>query len=115
MGTPDFAVPTLTGLIDLGCSIVGVVSQPDRRKGRGRQMVPTPVAACARNHGLPLFQWPRLNNESFATLSDLRPDLAVVVAYGKILPKRYLELPTHGCFNVHASVLNHSVLFFGTG
>ncbi len=105
MGTPDFAVPTLQHIIELGCQVVGVVSQPNRRKGRGRQLVKTPVAQCAENHGLPIFQWPRLNNDSFATLSAMRPDVAVVVAYGKILPQRYLTLPGHGCLNVHASVL----------
>lgn len=105
MGTPDFAVPTLERLYALGCRVVGVVSQPDRGKGRGRKVQRTPVAACGDAHGTPVFQWPRLNNESFATLSALEPDLCVVVAYGKILPQRYLDLPAHGCFNVHASLL----------
>ncbi len=105
MGTPDFAVPTLERLVALGCRVVGAVSQPDRPKGRGRKMQRTPVAACADAHGVPVFQWPRLNNESYAALSALEPDLCVVVAYGKILPKRYLELPHHGCLNVHASLL----------
>lgn len=105
MGTPDFAVPTLEALVKLGCQVVGVVSQPDRRKGRGRKVVRTPVAACADRHGLPVHQWPRLNNDSYATLKALEPDLCVVVAYGKILPQRYLELPPMGCVNGHASVL----------
>ncbi len=105
MGTPDFAVPTLETLYALGCQVVGVVSQPDRPKGRGRKLQHTPVAACARRHRTPLFQWARLNNESYQTLSELAPDVAVVVAYGKILPARYLSLPTHGCLNVHASIL----------
>ena len=105
MGTPDFAVPCLQTIADLGHDVVGVVSQPDRPKGRGRKLVQTPVAQRASELGLPLFQWPRLNNESFAILRDLAPDVAVVVAYGKILPQRYLDLPTHGCINVHASVL----------
>ncbi|MCA9561578.1 MAG: methionyl-tRNA formyltransferase, partial [Myxococcales bacterium] len=105
MGTPDFAVPGLEALVEAGCQVVGVVSQPDRPKGRGRKVQRTPVAACADRHGLPVFQWPRLNDTSFATLRDLRPDLCVVVAYGKILPRRYLELPPHGCLNVHASLL----------
>ncbi|MFN3201006.1 MAG: methionyl-tRNA formyltransferase [Bradymonadia bacterium] len=105
MGTPGFAVPTLEALFAAGAQVVGVVSQPDRPKGRGMKLQRTPVAACADAHGAPVFQWPRLNNESFAALSALKPDLAVVVAYGKILPRRYLELPTHGCLNVHASIL----------
>ncbi len=105
MGTPDFAVPTLERLFALGCQVVGVVSQPDRGKGRGRKVQRTPVAACADAHGAAVFQWPRLRNESYEALSALRPDLCVVVAYGKILPKRYLDLPQHGCLNVHASIL----------
>ncbi len=105
MGTPDFAVPTLEAIIGLGYEVVGVVSQPDKPKGRGRSVQQTPVAACATRHGLPLFQWPRLNNESYAALSALEPEVCVVVAYGKILPQRYLDLPTHGCINGHASVL----------
>lgn len=105
MGTPDFAVPTLETLFALGCQVVGVVSQPDKQQGRGRKVQPTPVAACAARHGAPLFQWPRLNDESYATLRGLAPDLCVVVAYGKILPRRYLDLPPLGCLNGHASVL----------
>ncbi|MGK0360318.1 MAG: methionyl-tRNA formyltransferase [Bradymonadia bacterium] len=105
MGTPDFAVATLEAVIALGCQVVGVVSQPARRKGRGRKIEQTPVGACAEKNGLPLFQWPRLNNASFKALSALEPDLCVVVAYGKILPQRYLDLPRFGCFNGHASLL----------
>lgn len=105
MGTPEFAVPTLASVVDLGCKVVGVVSQPDRPQGRGQQVVRTPVAAFADWHGLPVHQWPKLNNESYATLAALRPDLCVVVAYGKILPQRYLDLPRLGCLNGHASLL----------
>jgi len=105
MGTPDFAVPCLEALIDVGCDVVGVVSQPDRRKGRGRKVMRTPVAACADTHGVPVYQWPRLRNVSYAALGALKPDLMVVTAYGKILPQRYLDLPRFGCINVHASLL----------
>jgi methionyl-tRNA formyltransferase len=105
MGTPDFAASSLDGLVELGCEISAVVSQPDRPKGRGRTLQRTAVASCADRHGIPVHQWPRLNNESYGILRDLAPDLIVVVAYGKILPRRYLELPRFGCFNVHASVL----------
>ena len=105
MGTPDFAVPCLETLLGLGCQVVGVVSQPDRRKGRGRKVVRTPVAACADAHGVPVHQWPRLRNISYETLKGLAPDLMVVTAYGKILPQRYLDLPRFGCINVHASLL----------
>ncbi len=105
MGTPDFAVPCLEALVDLGCDVVGVVSQPDRRKGRGRRVMRTPVAACADRHGIPVHQWPRLRNVSYDTLKALAPDVMVVTAYGKILPQRYLDLPRFGCINVHASLL----------
>jgi methionyl-tRNA formyltransferase len=82
-----------------------VVSQPDRPKGRGKRLARTPVAALADQLGLTVHQWPRLNNDSYATLSALKPDLAVVIAYGKILPRRYLALPRWGCVNLHASLL----------
>ncbi|MEE2788126.1 MAG: methionyl-tRNA formyltransferase [Myxococcota bacterium] len=105
MGTPDFAVPTLAGIVDAGCDVVGVVSQPDRPKGRGRQVSATPVAHFARARGLPVYQWPRLNQSSYETVRQLEPDVTVVIAYGKILPQRYLDLPKFGCLNVHASLL----------
>ena len=105
MGTPDFAVPCLKALLEDSCDVVGVVSQPDRPKGRGRNIQPTPVATVASAHNRTLFQWPKLNNESFAALEALEADLFIVVAYGKILPRRYLELPKRGCWNIHASIL----------
>ncbi len=105
MGTPDFAVPVLETVLARGCQVVAVVSQPDRPKGRGQRVLRTPVAACADRHGLAVHQWARLSNDSYAILRGLRPDLCVVVAYGKILPQRYLDLPPHGCLNVHASLL----------
>ena len=105
MGTPDFAASSLDGLVALECQISAVVSQPDRPKGRGRTLQRTAVAACADRHGIPVHQWPRLNDQSYGVLRDLSPDLIVVVAYGKILPRRYLELPRFGCFNVHGSIL----------
>lgn len=105
MGTPEFAVASLEALFDMGCDVVGVVSQPDRPQGRGRKVVRTPVAACADARGVPVFQWPRLRNESHRALAALAPDVCVVTAYGKILPQRYLDLPRFGCLNVHASLL----------
>ena len=104
MGTPAYAVPTLEAMFTQ-CQVVGVVSQPARPKGRGRAVQQTPVGACAEAHEAPLFQWPRLNNDSYATLKALAPDVCVVVAYGKILPQRYLDLPRFGCINGHASLL----------
>jgi len=105
MGTPDFAVPALRALAAADVELVGVVSQPDRPKGRGKKLARTPVAAVADELGLPVFQWARLNQESYDTLSALEPELSVVIAYGKILPRRYLALPRWGCINLHGSLL----------
>jgi len=105
MGTPEFAVPALSALLAWGAEVVGVVSQPDRPKGRGQLLQRTPVAARADEAGVPVFQWPRLSDESYGALRALAPDLAVVVAYGKLLPRRYLALPRWGCVNLHASLL----------
>ena len=105
MGTPDFAVPCLDALIQSQHNVVAVVSQPDRKVGRGRKLAKPPVAALAVDSNIPVFQWEKLSNESFETLCKFPIDLAVVVAYGKILPQRYLDLPTHGCLNVHSSLL----------
>jgi len=106
MGTPAFALPTLAGLIEAGCQLVGVYTQPDRPKGRGRQLAPPPVKELALQHDLPVFQPQKLRDpEAVATLRELAPDLIVVVAYGQILPKSVLEIPRFGCINVHASLL----------
>lgn len=105
MGTPDFSVPALEALIEWGAEVVAVVSQPDRPKGRGKKIQRTPVASCADQYGIPVYQWPRLKQESYDTLVSLKYDLAIVVAYGKILPKRYLTLPPWGCINLHGSLL----------
>lgn len=105
MGTPEFSVPCLNALIEAGHEVVAAVSQPSKPVGRGQVVQPPPVAAAAAAHGVPVFQWPRLSNESYDALKALAPDLCVVVAYGKILPQRYLDLPKHGCLNVHASLL----------
>ena len=109
MGTPDFAVPALNALYEwcesCGGEVVAVVSQPDRPKGRGKKLQRTPVAAAADKLGLVCYQWPRLSQESYDALCALKYDLAVVIAYGKILPKRYLILPPWGCVNLHASLL----------
>lgn len=109
MGTPDFAVPALRALNAWcerrGGEVVGVVSQPDRPKGRGRKLVRTPIADLADQLGLTCYQWPKLSQASYDTLRELNYDLAIVIAYGKILPKRYLTLPPWGCVNLHASLL----------
>lgn len=106
MGTPEFAVAPLEGLLEMGETVVGVFTQQDKPQGRGMKMAPPPVKKAALEHDLPVFQ-PRSfkTEEAFQQLKDLEPDLVVVTAYGQILPKRVLELPRYGCVNVHASLL----------
>jgi methionyl-tRNA formyltransferase len=106
MGTPAFALATLEGLIDAGLDLVGVYTQPDRPKGRGKRTAPPPVKELAERHGIKVFQPDRLRRpEVVDELRALAPDLIVVVAYGQILPKSVLEIPRFGCINVHASLL----------
>lgn len=106
MGTPDFAVPCLQKLVDLKHCVVGVVTQPDRPKGRGKLLTPPPVKVAARQLGLPVYQPEKVRDEGFvATLRTLDPDLIVVVAFGQLLPESILQLPPLGCINVHASLL----------
>lgn len=105
MGTSDFAVPCLKSLA--GChEVLGVFTQPDRPKGRGMKLQPTPVKAEALKLGIPVHQPERIRaEEAMALLKVLNPDCIVVVSYGQILPKALLELPKLGCINVHASLL----------
>ncbi|WP_409341073.1 methionyl-tRNA formyltransferase [Paenibacillus sp. MBLB4367] len=106
MGTPDFAVASLNTLLDEGYDVVAVVSQPDRPKGRKRVLTPPPVKVEAEKHGIPVLQPEKMRSpESVAALAAYQPDLIVTAAYGQILPKAVLELPKHGCINVHASLL----------
>ncbi|MCM2358785.1 MAG: methionyl-tRNA formyltransferase [Geobacteraceae bacterium] len=106
MGTPEFACPTLQMLIERGEDILAVVSQPDRPKGRGQQLAPPPVKALAEKHGIPVMQPARVRAPEFIeALREMNPDLIVVIAFGQILPKSLLEIPRHGCINVHASLL----------
>ncbi|HXG30767.1 MAG TPA: methionyl-tRNA formyltransferase [Thermodesulfobacteriota bacterium] len=106
MGTPEFAVPSLRALIDSEDEVVAVVCQPDKPKGRGLEVVSPPTKVLAEKHGIPVLQPQRIKTEEFFNeLKELNPDLICVVAYGKILPKNILDLPTHGCINVHASIL----------
>jgi methionyl-tRNA formyltransferase len=106
-GTPALAVPTLDALVASDvCDVVGVVSQPDKPAGRGRSVRPTPVAARARELDLPLRQPRRIRTGEFPEwLESLDLDVAVVIAYGRILTSRHLETPRYGCVNVHASLL----------
>jgi methionyl-tRNA formyltransferase len=106
MGTPAFAIGTHEGLIEAGCRMVGVYTQPDRPSGRGNRLTPPPVKILAEQAGIPIFQPLKLRQPAAVEqLRELAPDLIVVVAYGQILPKSVLEIPQHGCINVHASLL----------
>ncbi|WP_370160006.1 methionyl-tRNA formyltransferase [Salipiger bermudensis] len=105
-GTPDFAATALKALIAAGHTIVGVYSQPDRPAGRGRKLQPSPVKQVALDHEIPVFQPETLKTaEAQKQLADLKPDVMIVAAYGLILPKAVLDIPTHGCLNIHASLL----------
>ncbi|TWI14447.1 methionyl-tRNA formyltransferase [Aerolutibacter ruishenii] len=104
-GTPDFAVPCLRAAAQRG-EVVAVYTQPDRPAGRGRELTPSPVKREALLRGIPVLQPENFRSgESKAALRALKPDLMVVVAYGLILPQSVLDIPTHGCWNVHASLL----------
>ena len=110
MGTPEFARDQLTALWENreahGWDIVGVISQPDKPKGRGYKLIPTPTKEYAESIGLPVYQPTTLRDEAFAELlSTLDPELIVVAAYGKILPRTVLDYPRLGCINVHGSHL----------
>lgn len=106
MGTPDFAVPSLQRLLDDGYEIAGVFTQPDKPKGRGYKLAPPPVKELALQHQLPVFQPEKMKDgTALGILQELAPELIVVVAFGRLLPKEILELPRYGCVNVHGSLL----------
>ena len=106
MGTPAFAVPSLEALDNSDHEVVGVVTQPDRPKGRGQAVVPCPVKELALAKGLPVSQPEKIKSPEFLQqLSDWKPDVIAVTAFGRILPKAILDLPPMGCVNVHGSLL----------
>jgi methionyl-tRNA formyltransferase len=106
MGTPDFAVATLKALIDGPDEVVALVTQPDRAKGRGKKLSPPPAKVLAEAADIPVLQPTKIKTEEFCNgLLTYRPDLIVVAAYGRILPKSILELAPLGCINVHGSLL----------
>lgn len=106
MGTPDFAVPALVEIIGQGHEVLAVYSQPPRRSGRGQEVRPSPVHAQADTLGIPVFTPDSLKaDDSVAAFRGLDADVAVVIAYGMLLPKPILDAPVHGCLNVHASLL----------
>lgn len=105
-GTPEFAVPTLTALIESRHPVVGVVTQPDRPCSRGQHVLPSPVKTLAMQHGIPLLQPLKMRDDGFLdALREWAPDLGVVAAYGRILTDAILEIPRLGMINVHASLL----------
>lgn len=110
MGTPDFAVPPLNAIISIGENVQAVFTQPDKPKGRGFKLLPTPVKECALSHNIPVHQPLSLRKGEEAAsyealIKELNPDLIVVAAYGQILPKSILDIPKYGCVNIHASLL----------
>ena len=106
MGTPDIAATCLKKIIADGFEVVGVYTQPDRPKGRGMKMVYSDVKEVALANNLPVFQPENFReDETVQQLADLKPDICAVVAYGRILPQKVLDIPTFGCINIHASVL----------
>jgi len=106
MGTPDFSVPALQGLIDGPDQVVAVITQPDRPKGRGKKLTPPPVKVLAESAAIPVLQPTKIKTVEFASeLRAFNPDLIIVAAYGRILPPSILDLPPLGCINIHGSLL----------
>jgi len=105
MGTPDFAVPSLKALVEGGYSVVGVVTQPDRPKGRGKKLAMSPVKEYAIQQGIPVLQPERISRDGYEDLLNLHPDLCVTAAFGQILSQKILDIPPLGTINVHASLL----------
>ena len=106
MGTPDISATCLKKILADGFEVVGVYTQPDRPKGRGMKLVASPVKEVALAHNIPVFQPENFRaDEDVQALADLKPDVCAVVAYGRILPQRVLDIPTKGCINIHTSLL----------
>ncbi len=106
MGTPDFAVPCLQRLIDMGETVTGVFTQPDKPKGRHGALTPPPVKELAVKYNIPVYQPSKMRDgAALEMLKEANPELVIVVAYGKILPPDFLSFPKYGCINIHASLL----------
>lgn len=106
MGTPDFSVPSLESLAQAGYDIAAVYSQPDKQRGRGKKVTFSPVKEKALELGIPVFQPDSMRRDDvIEQLRSLAPDVIIVIAYGKILPKAVLDIPQYGCLNVHGSLL----------
>ena len=106
MGTPEFAVPTLRALIESENDVIAVITKPDTPKGRGRRIIPPPIKTLTIDYNIPVLQPEKIKTDAFySELKEYEPEMICVAAYGKILPKNILDLPPHGCINVHASLL----------
>lgn len=106
MGTPDFAVPSLLSLVKSEHKVLAVFTQPDKPKGRGYTLTPPPVKVCAEENNIPVYQPEKVKDgTAFEIIKEFAPDVIVVVAYGKILPKNIIDYPKYGCINVHGSLL----------
>lgn len=106
MGTPDFAVPPLAALVENGYEVTAVITQPDKPKGRGKTLMPTPVKEEALKHEIPVYQPAKVRDPEFLEiLQKLEPDMIIVAAFGQIIPKVILDMPKYGCINIHASLL----------
>lgn len=106
MGTPDFAVPALEAIVEAGHDVIAVVTQPDKPKGRGKEVQMPPVKEKALQYQIPVYQPVKARDPEFvAILSEMAPDVMVVAAFGQLLPKSILEIPRYGCVNIHASLL----------
>jgi methionyl-tRNA formyltransferase len=104
-GTPKFSLPALTQLKENDFNIIGVVTQPDKPAGRKKILTPPPIKLLAEKLQLPVYQWEKNDKEVLEKINKIKPDLIVVVAYGKILPKELVNLPPYGCLNLHPSLL----------
>ena len=106
MGTPDFSVPALKALVDGGHEVTAVITQPDKPKGRGKEVQMTPVKLAAMEYGIPVYQPVKIRDPEFIVrLKEIPADVYVVIAFGQILPKAVLDIPPCGCINIHASLL----------
>lgn len=106
MGTPDFSVPALKALVEAGHDVIAVITQPDKPKGRGKEVQMPPVKEQALEYNIPVYQPVKARDPEFVKfLSDLAPDVMVVAAFGQLLPKSILDIPKYGCINIHASLL----------
>ncbi|MEG1858899.1 MAG: methionyl-tRNA formyltransferase, partial [Christensenellaceae bacterium] len=106
LGTPDFAIPSLKMLLDSGYDVRAVITQPDRKAGRGQKMMPPPVKVFAQQNDIDVYQFEKISTpQGVAKLKELAPDLLITAAYGHILTQEILDIPKLGCINVHASIL----------